>query len=95
MVCVTGLKAVEFDELVARAVAWRHEQLQKDVSIRRFNMGVVLVFDDAVYGWKARLCDPHHERPGALAIDTSGRIWEAVGGDCQNGAKAWAEVERL
>lgn len=34
--------------------------------------GIVLIWNDAVYGWKNCLRDPQHERPGAIAIDSSG-----------------------
>ena len=56
------------------------------------NSGVVLVFEGVVYGWKDRLRDPHHERPGAVAIDADNHVYLAEGGDDQYGAKAWVVV---
>ena len=44
------------------------------------------------YGWKNALRDPGHERPGALAVDVDGHVWEAVGGDDYHGAKSWSVV---
>lgn len=56
--------------------------------------GVVLVWDGRAYGWKDQLRDPQHERPGALAIDVRGNVWEAIGGNDQDGAQTWDEIER-
>lgn len=49
--------------------------------------GVVLVWNGEVYGWKNELRDPASERPGAYAVDKSGLISKAEGGDDYNGAK--------
>ena len=51
--------------------------------------GVVLVWAGQAYGWKNELRDPQHERPGALALDAEGGVWEATGGNDQDGARAW------
>lgn len=51
--------------------------------------GVVLVWDGQAYGWKNELRDPQHERPGALAVGSDGRVWLAYGGNDQDGAKSW------
>ena len=45
--------------------------------------GVVLLWGGTAYG---------HERPGALAVDVDGHVWEAVGGDDYHGAKSWSVV---
>lgn len=50
-------------------------------------------FGSEVYGWKNYLRDAVHERPGAYAIDESGHVFIAEGGDDQNGAKCWAMVD--
>ena len=63
------------------ALKYRQEQQQPG--------GVVLVWAGQVYGWKNELRDPQHERPGALALDADGGILEAVGGNDQDGARAW------
>ncbi len=52
--------------------------------------GVVLVFDGEIYGWKNRLRDPQCEQPGAVAIDSAGNAWLAIGGDSYNGAACWS-----
>ncbi len=70
------------------ATGWRTAHPQ------HMTAGVVLVYLGTAYGWKDRLRDPQHERPGALAIDPRGVIFEAVGGNDQDGAKAWEEIER-
>lgn len=55
--------------------------------------GVVLVWDDEVYGWKNDLREPEGERPGAYAVDKAGLVFKAGGGDDDNGAKAWVAVD--
>lgn len=54
--------------------------------------GVVLVWDGAGYGWKNRLRDAGHERPGALAVDADGVVYRAEGGNDQDGASVWVVV---
>ncbi|HCM7833574.1 TPA: antirestriction protein ArdR [Klebsiella quasipneumoniae subsp. quasipneumoniae] len=55
--------------------------------------GIVLIWNDAVYGWKNCLRDPQHERPGAIAIDSSEHIFIAEGGNEYDGAKCWVVLE--
>jgi hypothetical protein len=43
--------------------------------------------------WKNCLRDAVLERPGAYAIDESGHVFIADGGDDQNGAKCWVVVD--
>ena len=54
--------------------------------------GIVLVYAGQVYGWKNELRDPHHERPGALAVSAYGSVWLAVGGNDHDGAKSWTSA---
>lgn len=54
--------------------------------------GVVLVWSGSVYGWKDKLRDARHERPGAIAVDPDGHVYQAQGGDEYNGAKHWVAV---
>ena len=54
--------------------------------------GVVLLWDGVAYGWKNKLRDPGHERPGALAVDEDGNVFEAQGGDGYRGAQVWGGV---
>lgn len=54
--------------------------------------GVVLLWGGTAYGWKNALRDPGHERPGALAVDVDGHVFQAQGGDDYHGAKVWAVV---
>nr|AGH89375.1 hypothetical protein [uncultured bacterium] len=51
--------------------------------------GVVLVWQGAVYGWKDELRDAKDEQPGAFAVDASGKVFIAEGGDDYNGAERW------
>ncbi|EMF7039442.1 antirestriction protein ArdR [Salmonella enterica] len=55
--------------------------------------GVVLIWQGAVYGWKNELRDANHERPGAYAVDVSGQVFIAEGGDEYNGAERWAAAQ--
>ena len=75
-------------DAITAAMTWRATQPD-----HRMTGGVALVFDGEVYGWKDQLRDPGHERPGVLAVDVRGRVWEAIGGNYYDGAKAWDEVE--
>ena len=43
--------------------------------------GVVLLWGGTAYGWKNALRDAGHERPGALAVDVDGHVFQAQGGD--------------
>ncbi|HBM2209215.1 TPA: antirestriction protein ArdR, partial [Escherichia coli] len=43
----------------------------------------------AVYGWKNELRDPQHEQPGAVAVDQTGCVFVAEGGNEYDGAKCW------
>lgn len=63
---------------------WRKEQPEN-----RANTGFVLIWHGKVYGWKNSLRDANHEQPGAVAVDTDGRVYKAEGGDANNGAKCW------
>lgn len=72
------------------AAAWRESQLD----VTRRSRGVVLIWAGEVYGWKDRLRDAVHERPGALAVDTSGHVYEAQGGNDQDGARAWVVLNQ-
>lgn len=49
--------------------------------------GVVLLWQGAVYGWKNELRDPQHEQPGAVAVDQTGCVFVAEGGNEYDGAK--------
>ncbi|MNG09837.1 MULTISPECIES: antirestriction protein ArdR [unclassified Pseudomonas] len=55
--------------------------------------GVVLVWQGEVYGWKNKLRDADHERPGAYAVDEAGLLFIAEGGDDRNGAQYWVVVD--
>ncbi|MDH4845074.1 antirestriction protein ArdR [Pseudomonas sp. BN605] len=54
--------------------------------------GIVLVWQGTVYGWKNELRDPQHEQPGAIAVDPTGQVFIAEGGDAYNGATHWSPV---
>jgi len=71
----------KLEQAIKLAEAYRREEVQDD--------GIVLVYAGQVYGWKNELRDPQHERPGALALDAEGGVWEAMGGNDQDGARAW------
>lgn len=43
-------------------------------------------------GWMNELRDPQNWGPGCLAVDASGRVFEAIGGSAHDGAREWTEV---
>jgi len=45
--------------------------------------------DREVYAWKNEVRDPQFERPGVYAVDGTGHVFIAVGGDDYNGAERW------
>lgn len=54
--------------------------------------GVVLIWQNEVYGWKNCLRDAAHERPNAIAVDEKGHVFVAHGGNDYDGAKGWIAV---
>ena len=72
----------KLEQAIKLAEAYRREEGQDG--------GIVLVYAGQVYGWKNELRDPQSERPGALAVSADGRVWLAVGGNDQDGAKSWS-----
>lgn len=72
------------------ANTWRKQQPEA-----RAKFGVVLIWEDAVYGWKNELRDPDHERPGAIAVDIDGRLFRATGGNAETGAAHWEEMREV
>ncbi|EAB3413510.1 antirestriction protein ArdR [Salmonella enterica] len=67
------------------ATKWRNEQLSEMYWIT----GVVLIWEGRVYGWKDKLRDARHERPGAVAVDCHGNVFRAEGGNDYDGAAVW------
>lgn len=70
------------ESLVLIAQKWREAN-------QEYKGGVVLVWQDAAYGWKDKLRDPAHEKPGAFAVDSDGHVFIAEGGNEYDGAKFW------
>lgn len=70
------------DALRSTAKAWRGRNPE-------YSGGVVLIWECSVYGWKNKLRDPQHERPGVYAVDEIGHVFVAEGGNDQDGAKCW------
>lgn len=68
----------------ATAAKWRSDRAQQS--------GVVLVWENEVYGWKDCLRDARHERPGAFAVDQAGHVFIAEGGNDYDGAKCWVAL---
>lgn len=70
------------ESLVLVAQKWREAN-------QEYKGGVVLVWQGAAYGWKDKLRDPAHEKPGAFAVDSDGHVFIAQGGNGYDGAKSW------
>ncbi len=73
---------MQIETLRTTALTWRDRNTE-------YAGGVVLIYKGSPYGWKDCLRDPSHEQPGANAVDESGQIFIAEGGDPHNGAKCW------
>jgi hypothetical protein len=54
--------------------------------------GYILIFNNEIYGWRNKLRNPETEQPGSIAIDPDGKLWQATGGDPDNGAEKWTEL---
>jgi hypothetical protein len=54
---------------------------------------VILGPDDAEpCGWTLALDRPRDFRPGAVALDATGKRWRATGGNADEGAARWVPV---
>ncbi|KAB2686508.1 antirestriction protein ArdR [Brucella pseudogrignonensis] len=73
------------EEIRSIAARWRQSHREKPG-------GVVLIWQGSVYGWKNELRDSQHERPGAYAVDDSGRVFVAEGGNDYDGAERWSAL---
>lgn len=73
------------------ATAWRQDNAATNPAY--LDRGVVLIWEGDVYGWKNMLRDALHERPGAIAVDKSGHVFRAEGGDDYAGARAWVVAD--
>ena len=73
------------NNLVELASCYRDNSTKQHIK----HTGVVLIFNNQVYGWKNSLRDAHCEQPGSIAVDLNDNCYEAQGGDDYNGAKAW------
>lgn len=76
--------SIDLSQLHALAAKYRAK--------RGHETGVVLFWRSLAYGWKNTLRDPQHERPGALAVDADGRVFQAIDGNDYDGAQRWREV---
>lgn len=75
------------------AKAWRDSQSQNEK--HRTNSGIVLIWNNEVYGWKDELRNPESERPNAIAVDTQGQVYVAEGGNDYDGAERWTMKQSL
>ncbi|NAO47756.1 hypothetical protein B0A91_07165 [Pseudomonas syringae] len=71
-----------------RATANRWRKINQD-----HRGGIVMIWQGTVYGWKDSLRDASHERPGVFAVDETGHIFIASGGDEYTGAKGWVAAD--
>ncbi|WP_117140472.1 hypothetical protein [Pseudomonas amygdali] len=74
------------EALRATATKWRNAN-------QEHRGGIVLIWQSAVYGWKDSLRDASHESPGVFAVDETGHIFIAQGGDEYNGAQCWVAAD--
>ena len=72
------------------------EKVRRKSEGREYAPGGVFVFPDGEYqGWMNELRDPHKWIPGCIAVDESGRMCESIGGNDQDGAETWQEIETI
>lgn len=70
------------------------EKARRKSDGKEYASGGVFVFLNSEYqGWMNELRDPHKWVPGCIAVDESGRMWESIGGNDQDGAEIWYEIE--
>jgi len=55
--------------------------------------GYVLIYLGHAFGWKRALTEPGTVGPGVLAIDVSGQVFEAQGGNDYDGALRWTVAQ--
>lgn len=84
---VSSAVLMGFSEYRSIAGAWR---VQNGESYA--DHGFVLIYDGVVYGWKEKLINPHCEKPGVIAVDTQGFIYQAQGGNDYDGAERWCSL---
>lgn len=53
--------------------------------------GYVVIFEGTVSGWISGLHTPSDWRPGAIAVSADGDIYQAQGGNDDDGALCWIE----
>ena len=58
-------------------------------NVEHAHLGIVMIWDGQVYGWKNCLRDAQHERPGVIAVDVDENVFIAEGGNDYDGAKCW------
>jgi hypothetical protein len=54
--------------------------------------GVVLIFENKVYGWKNELRNPEDERPNSYAVDIFDNVYIASGGNDYDGSNFWKQI---
>ena len=48
--------------------------------------GIVFIWEGEAYAWRDKIRDASTEKPGVIAVDTQGRVYEAQGGNDYDGA---------
>lgn len=60
---------------------------------RNVNGGVVVFFNNKIQGWQNELRDPDRWRPGCVAFDECGNLFESRGGNAAQGAEEWRPID--
>jgi hypothetical protein len=55
----------------------------------------VIFFNEAAEGWACELNTPSSWVPGCIAVDEQGEQWVAVGGDDEEGADSWVNLDQI
>lgn len=84
---VSSVALMGFSEYRSIAGAWRFQGGESYA-----DNGFVLIYDGEAYGWKEKLRDPIREKPGVIAVDVQGLIYQAQGGNDYDGAERWCSL---
>ncbi|WP_221801664.1 hypothetical protein [Oceanobacter mangrovi] len=80
------MNTLDQNKLVALAADYR--QANADNPAIDFSTGFVIVYRDEAWGWSLKP-SPSSWKPGTIAIDPTGNIEIAVGGNDYDGADTW------
>ena len=70
---------------------WRQENAWECPYV--LDSGIVLIWEGEAYAWRNKIRDASTERTGVIAVDLEGILYQAEGGNDEDGAKAWVVLK--